>query len=47
MEARPVRRLLAPVQARDAGGLDWGWGAEGKTDGFQRQTVVSATVRIC
>lgn len=24
MEARPVRRLLAPVQVRDAGGLDGG-----------------------
>lgn len=47
MEAGPVRRLLAPAQARDAGGLDWGWGAERKTDGFQRQAIAGTTVRIC
>lgn len=46
MEARPVRMLLAPVQASDDGGLAGGWGAEGEMDGLQKQ-FGGRTDRIC
>lgn len=43
MEARPVRGLLAPFQARDAGGLDGrAMGCRGQ-DGWISETVVEQT----